>query len=316
MINRLLPEVSERNEKLQTELDSKYPHLEGYFENKTIGLIDRDETIDIAQTKFLYDQKETLEATALDDKQYEKSLEVSSRLLTEYVLYRTKIINKLKKIDPKNKEGEIHNLIVPKDRIYHEGDFFDSMFSNNAWLLDDKYMSYNTILSDKTLKDIYNETGISGNEEKSKDRPDITVIFSNNPSKVPKIDVVIVEFKRLGLGLARKEELVSQLKQRARVLLNYHPDKIQRIWFYGIVDIDADFRISLLEEKFIELYSSGAMFYKEQIIILSENPRIEQPWGLFVQSYDSFLNDAEARNSTFLNILRQGIKKNNRNPEF
>jgi hypothetical protein len=96
-----------------------------------------------------------------------------------------------------------------------------------------------------------------------------TIIFSNNPDEVAKIDVVIVELKKLGLGLARKEELVSQLRQRARVLLSHYPEKIQRIWFYGIVDIDNDFRISLLEDDFIELYSPGSLFYKEQSIIVT-----------------------------------------------
>jgi hypothetical protein len=114
----------------------------------------------------------------------------------------------------------------------------------------------------------------------------------------------------LGLELGKKEYLVSQLRQRARVLLSHYPDKIQRIWFYGIVDIDPDFRISLLEDDYIELYSPGCLFYKEQTIIVNDDPSNKIPWGLFIQSYQSFVDDAEARNATFLKILKENIKKN------
>jgi hypothetical protein len=310
IITNLVPEIVEHNRKVDNELNEKYPHLQGYFEKETIGFIEKDNSIEIAQKKFLKDQKEILEASSLDDVRYEKYLEVSSRLLTEYVLYRNLIINKLKQLDYKNDEEEIHNLIVPKRKTYHDEDFFDSIFSNNAWLLDDKYMSYTTILSDARIKEIYNVININADSKKKNKRPDITIIFSNNPDKFPRTDVVIVELKKFGLDLARKEELVSQLRQRARVLLAHYPDKIQRVWFYGIVDIDNDFRISLLEDKFIELYSPGSLFYKELDIIINDDENQKRPWNLFVQSYQSFVDDAETRNSTFLKILKESIKKN------
>ena len=93
-------------------------------------------------------------------------------------------------------------------------------------------------------------------------------------------------------------------------MLSPYPDKIQRIWFYGIVDIDPDFRISLLEDDYIELYSPGSLFYKEQTIMINNDPNNKIPWGLFIQSYQSFVDDAENRNSTFLKILKESIKKN------
>jgi hypothetical protein len=312
IITEMIPEIVEYNQKVDNELNEKYPHLQGYFEKKTIGFIEKDNSLEIAQKKFLKDQKEILEASSLDDVQYEKYLEVSSRILTEYVLYRNLTISKLKQLDYKNDEKEIHNLIVPKNRIFHSDKFMDTIFSNNAWLLDDKYMSYTTILSDKRIKEIYKSIDITDETDKKERKPDITIIFSSNPEeKEPKkVDVVIVELKKLGLELGKKEYLVSQLRQRARVLLSHYPDKIQRIWFYGIVDIDPDFRISLLEDDYIELYSPGSLFYKEQTIIVNDDPTNKIPWGLFVQSYQSFVDDAENRNATFLKILKESIKKN------
>ena len=106
----------------------------------------------------------------------------------------------------------------------------------------------------------------------------------------------------------KKEEVVSQLRQRARRLLEYYPDKIQRIWFYGIVDFDEEFRISLLEDKFTALFSSGDLYYKEQTIILDRASMRGIPVGLYVLSFSAFLSDAENRNKTFLQLLRNGLK--------
>ena len=314
LINEAIPSVIEHNQKVDNELNEKYPHLQGYFEKETIGFIERENSIEIAQKKFLKDQKTILEASSLDDVKYEKYLEISSRLLTEYILYRNLVINKLKKLDYKNDEEEIHNLIAPKQKTFRSDKFMDTIFSNNAWLLDDKYMSYTTILSDKRIKEIYKEIDITEDTAKKDKKPDITIIFSGNPERMARVDVVIVELKKLGLELGGKEYLVSQLRQRARVLLSHYPDKIQRMWFYGIVDIDNEFKRFLKEEDYIELYSPGTLYYKEQNIIADGDPtETKIPWGLFVQSYDSFVNDAEIRNSTFLKILKESIKKNTGN---
>ena len=146
-------------------------------------------------------------------------------------------------------------------------------------------------------------------EEKNK-RPDIAMIFSDDPEKEnKKVDVVIVELKKLGLGLAKKEELLSQLRQRARVLLNYYPNKIQRIWFYGIIDLNNELISSLEEIGFKELFSSGSCYYGELDIIPDYNNRdYKIPTGFYIMSYSTLIEDAEKRNSTFLEILKEGIK--------
>lgn len=308
VINREIPSLKKDNEKLDKDLNEKYPHLHGYFEQDTIGLVERDTTIDNAQKMFLKEQKKILEATSLEDVKFEQYLDVSSRLLTEYILYRNLIIQRLKKMDKNNDEEAIHNLIVPPRKKYNKDNFIDTIFSNNAWLLDDKYMSYTTILSEERIEEIFKELNINDTTKKKGKRPDITIIFSNHPDKVKKTDVVIVELKKLGLELGNKEYLVSQLRQKARILLKHYPDKIQRIWFYGIVDIDTELLMSLLEDNYIELFSTGTLLYKEQNIIIDDTTRSKIPWGLFVQDYNSMVNDAETRNSTFLKILKESIQ--------
>ena len=100
--------------------------------------------------------------------------------------------------------------------------------------------------------------------------------------------------------------MVSQLRQRARKLLRYYPDKIERIWFYGITDIDDEFRVSLKEDQFKELFSHGQLFYKPMPVITSDenNPFLVD---LFIMTFDALINDAESRNATFIRILKARI---------
>ena len=69
-----------------------------------------------------------------------------------------------------------------------------------------------------------------------------------------------------------------------------------------------DFRISLIEDGFKELFSHGHMFFKPQnVIVYDENKpfRID----LFIMTYESMIDDAESRNNTFLRILKSSIQK-------
>lgn len=307
ILSEEIPDINIRNSEAVNFLQNKYPHLEGYFDNTTTGLIDRSKAVESAQKKFFLAQKEILEADELDDEKYEKSLELSSRVLTEYILYRSFIIGKLKDINKDNSEKEIHDLIVPTRKTLRNKDYVQDLYNNNAWLLDDKYMGYQTILSDKDMDALVKE--LSEEDEGDESRPDIAIVFSKDPETTEKVDVVIIELKKKELKLAKKEEVISQLKQRARRLLEYYPNKIQRIWFYGIVDFDVEFIIHLREEKYTALYSNDKVYYKDHTIIPLYDPTIEIPVGLHVLSFDAFLEDAEVRNNAFLEILKNSFKK-------
>ena len=258
ILNEKIPSIQEENKHITESLNNNYPHLAGYFDEQSIGIIDRNKAIETAQRKFFQAQKEVLDApNTISTEQYEKALNVSSRTLMEYILYRNVIIKNLKQIDKKNPEADIHDIIVPRKKVCGKAGFINDLYTNNAWLLDDKYMSYSTILSDLEMNKLMPYLALDGENVDDEKRPDIAIVFSNdfhNPvgqvEVQTKTDVVIVELKKLGLPLAKREEVVSQLKQRARKLAKYYPDKIQRIWFYGIVDIDAEFRIALKEENY------------------------------------------------------------------
>ena len=311
-LNEKIPSIKKRNQRIKNNLENKYPHYYGFFDETSIGLINRDKTLEIAQKRFFKTQKKILEATSLNDEEYEQAMGISSRLLTEYILYRNIIIGKLKKIDKNKLEKDIHNLIVPKSSKLKGKDVIKDLHTNNVWLFDDKFMTYSTTLSEQTIDTLIKE--ITQDEQKSneKGRPDISMIFSDNPEKEKgKVDIVIIELKKLDLELAKREEIRSQFKQRARRLLKYYPDKIQRIFFYGIIDFSPEFIRSLREDKFIPIFSEGQMFYGRQPVLYDDKNSIEREFHIDITllSFKAFWKDAESRNSTFLKILKDGFKK-------
>lgn len=312
-----IPTIKERNEKTKESLTRTYPHLIGYFQEDEIGVIARSKSIEEAQQKFLKDQKEILEATSLSDEKYDKALEVSSRTLTEYILYREKIIDKLGNITSANSEADIHNLILPKGTVLKDHSDLSMIYSNNLWLLDDKYMTYSTAMSDKTMKTIIEEITQEECQDKDTTEPDLAIIFSSNPDEngAEKVDVVIVELKKRGIVLAKTEEVISQLKQRAIKLMKYYPNKIQRIWFYGIVEFNDEFKLSLKNEEYTPLYSKDSLYYKENRIYLSVDDEVPHIIGTYILSIDAFIQDAKARNLTFLELLKDGFKHFKENEE-
>ncbi len=306
ILDEEIPQVKLNNEQITKDLSNQFPHLNGYFSERPIGLIVKTIALEEAQKKFFSDQRKILECENLDDRQYEKAIELSSRTLAEYVMYRTRIISKLKNMTCDNHEKELHKLIIPMRKTLKSEGFDDDIYNNNVWMLDDRFMTYNIILSDETMTEVIRAIALDEVEDTS--RPDITMVFSGNPNTEKPVNVVVIELKKHGLPLAKNEEVVSQLRQRARKLLKYFPRKIERIWFYGVTDVDSEFRISLIEDGFKELFSHGQMFFKTQDIIVDDerNPfRVD----LFVMTYDALIEDAESRNDTFLKILKSAIQK-------
>ncbi|MBN2743974.1 MAG: sensor histidine kinase [Marinilabiliaceae bacterium] len=311
IIQANIPGIKERNETTKQSISNSYPHLVGYFEEEEIGIISRSKSIENAQQKFMRDQKTILEATSLDDTAYDKALDLSSRSLAEYIVYREKIIDKIATITDKDSEADIHNIILPKRLILKSNDKLESIYNNNLWLLDNKYMTYTTAMSERTMKEVMDEISDEPHDVTDNGRPDIAIIFSDNPAEASNkaVDVVIVELKNRGIKLAKTEEVISQLKQRATKLMKYYPNKIQRIWFYGIVEFNNEFKLSLKNEEYTPLFSKDSVYYKENKIYLdleSEKPYLI---GTYILSIDAFIKDARAHNETFLMILKDGFTK-------
>lgn len=306
ILSEKIPQINELNKKTQKEFEAKFPHLLGFFETDTIGLIDKDLALNVAQQKFFQKQKEVLQSDHLSDRNYEKALELSSRTLTEYILYREKIIEKMKEFSDKNKESEIPDLIVPKFSELSGEKSCSDIYQNNAWLLDDKFMVFRTILSEKRMDKVIN--AIRSDDEKINDngRPDITMIFSADPNDVEAVDVVVVEIKKKSDDEKENQYAVNQLLDRALKLVEFCP-KIQRVWYYAVIQVTKTMELRLRQMKWSPLYSKGKVFYQEYKTPHPDGHDVPTP--TFVMSFDAIVSDAQSRNHIFLEILRDSMKK-------
>ena len=301
-----IPQITEKNKKVKETFEEKFPHLLGYFEDDTVGLIERDDALDVAQQRFFQAQKQVLQCEMLTDAAYEKSLELSSRTLTEYILYREKIIGRMKAMTADNAEADIHNLIVPRFKEFSQDTLSSEIYQNNAWLLDDKFMVFRTILSEKSMNVVINAIRLDDESVGDTGRPDIAMIFSANPSDAAPVDVVVVEIKKKTDEEKDNFYAVNQLLDRAVKLVAYCPN-IQKVWYYAIMNINDATAIRLRQFKWTPFFSKGKVYYQE-----FETPHPDGrivPTPTFVVSFDAIVADAERRNHTFLEILRNGMKK-------
>ena len=85
--------------------------------------------------------------------------------------------------------------------------------------------------------------------------------------------------------------------------MEFYNNQIQRIWYYGIIEFNEEVERALAGE-YTELYSSGKMYYRETNIAITLNPKKLLPVGVFVWDLDAVINDADARNSAFLNLIK------------
>jgi len=310
LIREKIPMITANNEKIEKNLVDHFPHLSGYFDSESIGFVSRAEVLQKAQDKFFKAQRELLDAgKSLTDEQYKKSFELSARALTEYVLFRQFTIEKLKNSSKKETEAELHNLFAKMRVQFDKNTLTDDLYRNNAWLLDDKYMTYETVLSDREMGDLIKNITEGEDAHSDGDRPDLALVFSNDPEKSKFFDVVMIEIKRRGITLEENMKTVTQLEKRARKLMKYYKDKIQRIWYYGIVEFNDDLEMHLRGE-YVELFSCGKMYYRETTVVTQIKPEIKLPIAVFMWDIDAVAKDADARNSAFLNLIKSKFSSN------
>lgn len=287
-------------------LSEKYPHLQGYFKTDDIGFASKDDILKDAQSRFFKDQRDVLEASKFNDEEYEKSLQISSRTLAQYILFRQCVINRFKSLNHKDKEENLHNILIPKGSSFQSGTFMDNLYQNNVWVIDDKFMTYSTNLSEKEMSNIINFITDGKVKNSDDNRPDITILLNNNPNNNDneKLDVVVVELKRLGITAEQNSIVEFQLDTRTQRLANYFGNRIQRMWFYGIVDFDDCNIMHLLNNQFFPLYSKGNIYYRAKKVFADASLNYNVIQNAYIMDFKALVEDANARNSTFLKILK------------
>jgi hypothetical protein len=302
-----LPEIKMRNEEVKARFEDDFPHLIGLFDDTTVGLVARDEVLDTAQRKFFQQQKEIIDSDPTDEDAFQKSLEMSARSLTEYILYRDWVIKRLINSTPEDVEATLHNLIVPRYKTFEHETLVQDIYNNNAWILDDKFMTYRTILSEASMKALIAAITLEDESVEADGRPDISMIFSADPDKAERVDVVVVELKRKKKDDKESSFAAVQLIKRAQLLVDYCPN-IQRVWYYGIIDIDDGLAQILRNTGWTPLYSKGKVFYNPSYSVTRKSDDMSVPAPTFLLSFSSITEDAAARNHTFLELLKSNFR--------
>jgi len=309
VINEQFPQISETNIRRKENLEKIYPHLKGYFEDKEIGYSSQVDVLKKAQDKYFRDQKEILNAVDLSQEQFEKSLNLSARALAEYILFRQNVINKMRKFNGKEHEAEIHNLLAPKGSEFAEGEFLKDLYNNNVWVLDDKFMSYCTVLSEAEMKrviDVLTEGEVKDDDD---DRPDIVMFFSGDPTVDGNmVDVVVVELKRLGITAEQNSIVEFQLDTRTQRLAEYFGKRIQRMWFYGVVDFDDRYETHLVNNGYDPLFSNGSVYFRSKTVYTDKTKTLGVIQNSYIMDFKALVEDANSRNETFLKILQSNFK--------
>lgn len=311
VVKEQFPQIERKNKSKEKYLNDTYPHLSGYFENNDIGYSSQSDVLKKAQDKFFRDQKEILSANELNDEQFEKSLDLSARALAEYILFRQNVIKRMQALNAKNKEADIHNLITPKSSEFKDENIITDLYNNNVWIFDDKFMSYYMVLSEAEMSKVINVITQGEVKDNDDDRPDITLFFSKNPqTENAKVDVVVVELKRLGISAEQNSIVEFQLDTRTQRLAEYYGNRVQRMWFYGIVDFDDRYRKHLINNGFKPLFSNGEMYFRSKPVYLDSGMKQSVIQNAYILDYKAMVEDADSRNSTFLKILRERFKTN------
>lgn len=305
IINERFPRIAAANKKQEESLKNTYPHLSGYFRTSDIGFSSNNDILKDAQEQFFKDQREILSATSLSDEQYEKSLTLAARSLAEYILFRQNVISRMKALDTKNIEADLHNLIAPKGSEFKEGELYKDLYRNNVWVLDDKFMSYCTVLSEAEMSKVIDVITDGEVNDSDNDRPDITLFFSADPTKDNRmLDVVVVELKRLGITPEQNSIVEFQLDTRTQRLAEYYGRRIQRMWFYGIVEFTDKYRMHLVNNGYNPLFSNGSVYFKSKPVYTDLEKSFSVVQNSYIMDFSALVEDANTRNETFLKILK------------
>lgn len=331
--------IPELNKKLKNIMDEiligRYPELEGVKDKTISNCIDEypylAKYINKHKDDFLLPQKNTILEKAKSEFQDEKEniknrfikmladnhidtvkfrdninklSDICNRELAQYFFYRQNIINALNKLNNENnkKEELLHNLFMTKGTISDKKNDENAIYNTNIWLLDDKFMSYFTMFSDKSIKKIkeyLQKSKISGSSLKE---PDITIFYNeNNGNK----DVVVIELKAIGAKTDNKMFSITEINRNLGILAE-EVDGLKTLYGYIITNLDDDTKKELRAQNGVrELFAVGHSpiyyYYNENIRDKAGNLK---PCHVYILSTDTLYEDANARNKIFLDIIK------------
>jgi len=281
LLNEKFPELATENAKKIKDLKEKYPHYADYIENSSFGFVDEKQILDNAYKKARVEEQKLDKNASIEDIQ-----KCVSNDLIRYILHRQEIINKLQSLENTKIEKEVHNLFLEQG-LEGTDERQVPLDKNNLWLLDDKFMSYSYIDSEKTIHKFLENISLEKND--ADDRMDI-VLYSNSEEKKK---VVMLEMKKLNadykesaVGIHQLQNYSSQLKEAG----------INEMYLYLITNINDKFRKNLIDfEGFTKVFSHEGEIYQRSYNNVNAYIQIISP--------NAIIADANIRNKTFLDII-------------
>ena len=171
------------------------------------------------------------------------------------------------------------------------GDFYSpvAVNENNLWLLDDKFMTYSYVASEKAIKTLLSAVGLP--EPSSADRFDIGIYSNSDSGK----RAIIVEFKKLSAGYKENGVGIDQLYNYAS---QFKQSGVEQIYLYLIAEVDDTFRAMLTGSNrgFNRVFSQAGELYQRSYDDVNAYIQIVSPKALIA--------DARARNKTFIDMVR------------
>lgn len=222
---------------------------------------------------------------------------LASEDLARYIVHRALVIDSLSKLPPGSAEDAIHDAILPK------GSDGSDIRTNNVWIVDDKFLAYSSVHSDKALRaiiEVVNENA----ESKLGKKPDVAAFFSTDDKSDPN-KLVIIEFKKPGTDVFDNNKALTQCRLYASDLTEAIAS-VREVFSFAIVDVDDEFLRDLRQQEFMPVFSlSERVLYKKYSIGTAN----EVPLHLYVMPASALLKDAKARNSVFEEVLQFNASK-------
>lgn len=286
LLNSQFPELKEENNKKINDLKEKYPHYADFIENDNISFVDEKQLLKQAKKQYL-EQEDKLENNNISIDEIQRCV---SNDLIRYILHRQRIIEKLQEMNKHNEslEQNIHNLLLQKGL---EGKDFSQieLDKNNLWLLDDKFMSYNYIASDRKIENLLQL--INNDNSSNQDRPDIAIYTNTNDNK----KIVFIELKKFNADGYDNSKGLDQLTVYSKYIAE---SGINEIYCYLIINLDDKTRTILEGRNYIKIFSQGnGEIWQNKIGNINSYVQIISP--------NAIIADANARNKTFLDIIKK-----------
>ena len=317
IITEKYPDITKENDAEVDAAIEEAPYLAKYI--KADASIVKSKNALLKSAKTAYEKEKAAVKDKFSDLLLEKSVntdnfldtmeavsDIATRELGAYVIYRQQIIDGLKKLSDNDEKIEelLHNLFFAKGEKDVTGLPSSNRYDNNIWLLDDKFMSYSSMFSDMKIKSILQElkneyvSNFGANKE-----PDITAFYSKQSGFK---DLVLIEFKAIGARTDDKMTALSEINRNLKFVLQ-RMDDVNCVYGYIITKINDELKEYLEADPNIHKLFSCSDFpiYYYPNDVLKDAQGITRFSHIYILDVDSIHHDANARNKTFLDILKK-----------